>query len=401
MAQINAKLIVDFGNSETRGTVIYGKNEATGRLNKRSFVVSNRFKEIPKGYTPSPDYSDLTSTIFNVNCRVGDNAFVGAFVNGELQAQEFSIAPLRPSATEKKYNSSVTALSMHIAILEGYRQLQKLTGASNLADIDVIWDVLALLPPEDVATGSESLAHLIKSIVEVDCLMPSIRLPFKVNRVAINPEGFCSYVAVVFDDGLEVKPEMASLLEETILVFDIGAGTSDMVIINQGKLLESTMHTIERGGNNVAQLVKRLIRREYNGLTLTDASCTECIINCAVKDGSRVIDITDIVNRAKSEIAKHLVTDMQSYLEETEFNIRSVNKLLICGGGAIEEGKSKALVEATVEYLKNLSPHIELIDMPTHTVESYADNGILTRSIAKMSPRDLNIIGASILAEMM
>lgn len=402
MTQGSATVILDLGNSETRGIVLYGKSQQTGRFLERSFTLSNRFSDVGEDYIPSSDYSDETSTIMRINAMVDGAPFVGCFANGELQLKEFNIAPLRPSATEKKYASMTTALSYELAMLYAHRAVQGIARVSSLDSLDIDWNVVVLLPAGDVAEGSEKIVELVKSVKKVDCVYPNVQIDLKVRRVSVLPEGFCAFVGTVFDKGNTVRQNMKELLQQTTLIADIGAGTTDFVIVKDNKIIQSTMHTINRGGNNVTQLVKRAIRQNHNGLVLSETDIIEGIENGFVMDGTRKIDISGYINDAQDEIARFLVSDIQSYFEETEFPARSIARLLVCGGGCIssEAAGTKALSETLVTYFKRLSPYIELIELPSRVECHTDDEGIMHREIRNISPRHLNVIGASILAEM-
>lgn len=398
MTQGSATLVLDLGNSETRGVVLFGRDMTTGRLREKTFTLSNRFAEVEDDFVPTSDYSDDTSTVLKIKAKVNGNDFVGTYANGEVQLKEFNIAPLRPSATEKKYLAMTTALSFELAVLHGYKAIMRMMRASSIESLDITWDVVVLLPPGDIDLGKDKLIEMLKSVTEVNCTFPSVKMPIKMNRIMVLPEGFCAYIGAVYDRGHVIRPNMEYLLNETTLIFDIGAGTTDILIIQDNKIIDSSKHTINRGGNNVTQQVRRALRAE--GITLTETAISAGVVSGKVKDGSREVDITEIVNKAKTEIAQHLVADTQGYLEETEFPIRSIGRILVCGGGAMSSAEgSKALGEAIVTYLKRLSPYVELVELPEHEISKPDDEGVLHKEVAQLSPRELNVLGASILAE--
>lgn len=401
MTQGNATLVLDCGNSETRGIVLFGKDMSTGKLREKTFTLSNRFGYVTDGYVPSSDYTEDTSTIFKCSAVVNGQTFEGTFANGEVQNKEFNVAPLRPSATEKKYHSATTALSYELAMLYAYKAIMRMTHSASMSSLDITWNVVVLLPPGDIDIGKEHLVNLIKSVDKIEATFPEVEIPIKLNRVTVLPEGFCAYIGAVYDRGRLIRPEMNYLLSETTLIFDIGAGTTDILIVKDNKIIDSSKYTINRGGNNVIQQVKKALRLE--GIVLSETDIATGVVTGKVKDGSRTVDITEIVNKAKSDIAKTLVADTQSYLEETEFPIRSIARLLVCGGGAMggsEDAETTALGETIIEYLKRLSPYVELVKMPEHEVNKPDDEGIMHKQVVEMSPRELNIVGASILAEM-
>lgn len=398
----NATLVIDFGNSETRGAVMFGKEPPKNKFIEKGFTLSNRFAEIPHDYTPSTDYTEESSTILDIKATVNSVPFVGRFANGELQQKEFAVAPLRPSATEKKHASSTTALSYALAMLYAHKEIAKATGIEDVEAVDVTWSVVILLPPGDIDAGKNKIVEMVKSIKTIKFDMPEVTLNISMSNVSVLPEGFCAYIATVFDRGNVLRPEMKDLLKEVTLVFDVGAGTTDIMVFKDNKHISSSMHTIDRGGNNVTQLVKKAIRKNHNGLRVTDSDLFDGVLSGFIKDGSKTVSIIEYVDEAKQEIARYLIEDVKSYLEETEIPLRSISKILVCGGGSITtDSGSKPLSLSIIEYLKRLSPYVELVQIPTHTVLRPNEDGVLERVKEKISPRDLNIIGATIMAEML
>ena len=401
MTQGNATLIIDFGNSETRGTVLYGKDSTTGRYHEKSFALSNRFYPVEENYVPSADYSDDTSTILKCSAVVNGEPFDGTFANGEVQLKEFNVAPLRPSAIEKKYKSFTTALSYELAMLYAHKAVARMARVSAIQSLDITWSVVALLPPGDFEIGKEEYKKLIESIEYVKTTYPACDMKINLRKVTVLPEGFCAFIGCVFDKGHIIRPEQQYLLEETTLVFDIGAGTTDIMVVKDNKTINTTMYTIEKGGNNVTQSVKKELRRM--GIVIQETELITGITSGTIKDGAKVVDISAIVNKAKSELASMLVSETKNYFEDNQFPIRSIGRVLVCGGGAIEVegGKMCAVSTEIIKFLKNLSPNVEMVEYPCRQVTKYNEDGTTYKAMDKTSPRDLNIVGASILAELL
>lgn len=405
MVQGNATVVIDLGNSETRGLVMFGKDSSTGKYHERKFTVSNRFDRVNEDFRPSSDYSEESSTVFQINSVVDDRDFRGVFCNGEVQEREFNIAPLRPTALEKKYTAQTTALSFEVSMLYATRALMQITRTTDYKQIDVNWDVFILLPPGDLAEGKDKLSNIIESVKRVECAYPDVDFDIKLNKTVVLPEGYCAYIAVIFDKGKIIRPAYQSLISKTTMILDIGAGTTDMLIVRDQRIISTTMTTIERGGNNVTQLVKKELRSRY-GLKLNETDLNRGIVTGKVKDGAREIDITDIINDAKDKVAASLITDVKAFFEETEFPIRSIEELLVCGGGSMSSDDDedantaiKALSESVVEQMQTYSPYIELVEIPTTMTNVEMEDGTCKRVEKRISPRMLNIIGASILAE--
>ena len=118
------------------------------------------------------------------------------------------------------------------------------------------------------------------------------------------------------------------------------------------------------------------------GIDIEDAAIRAGVVSGVIKDGSKELNITDLINEAKEEIATKIVSEFQDFIELTDIKLRSIGYLLSCGGGSMSDKDTLALSDKLIAKTKFLAPNIEAIKIP-----------------ADISPRDLNLIGASITAE--
>lgn len=399
MVQGKAILVVDLGNSSTKIKVMFGK-DAQGKYRARRYELSNVFAPIEEGYEISDDYTSATSTVLRVDTELNGHQIKGNFCNGELQDREKSLSIIKPSASAKKYNLDSTALSMRLAFLYGYKAIADIQRKNELDELDIDWTVITLLPPGDVSEGREPMTSIIKDITVIDSVFPEVKIDVKVSQVAVLPEGFCAYAGVVYEKGETYRSSHKFLIDENVLVFDIGAGTTDCVLIKQNKLIQNSKYTITQGGNNVFQFVRRKLRMK--GLDLGDSDIKEGIIKGFVRDGSKTMPIADIVNAAKEEVAQKIVNEIGDFIEETDLKVRSVGYLLICGGGSMTDSSVTEIMPLSkkiIENFKRLAPNAELVELPEHIVSKEDEGGDVARVSEPISPRDLNLIGASILAE--
>lgn len=399
MVQGNAILVVDLGNSSTKGRVMFGK-DGTGRYRERKFEVSNVFAPIDPNYEVAPDYTEDTSTILRVSTSINGRVLQGDFCNGDLQAKEKPLSTIKPSASDKKYNLDSTVLSLRMAFLMGCKGIMDMSRVREFSKLDITWTVVCLLPPGDVDEGKAPMISLVNSIDKLEAVFPEVDIPIKVSKAVVLPEGFCAYAGVVYDVGQQFRPDYKFLVDETVLVIDIGAGTSDMVLIKGNKMVQNSKYTINQGGNNVHQLVRRKLR--MGGLDIDDESIRRGIIRGEVKDGSKPMSIVEYVNSAKAEVAQKIVSEIQDFLEVTDIKARSVGYILVCGGGSMQDSDCadiSPLSLKVVESFKALSPNTELVEIPMHVVRREEPDGDMTSVTERISPRELNLLGASILAE--
>lgn len=400
MVQGTAILVVDFGNSSTKCTVLFGKDSQTGRYRERKFELSNVFAPIEDDYVVSPDYSNASSTILNVKSSVNGMQVDGHFCNGELQEHERPMATIKPSAFDKKYNLEATILSLRLALLHGYKSIMSMQRVSDENQMDIKWKVVTLLPPGDIDVGRDAMSDLIKEVKEVDSVFPAMKFKVDIETVTVLPEGFCAYAAVIYDKGQIYRRGFEHLKDETVMVFDIGAGTTDCMIIRNNKLIQDSKHTVEQGGNNVHNLVRKELRMQ--GLDLDERAIINGVVSGKVKDGATTIGIANKVNSAKDKVAQKIISDFQDYLSTVDIRMRSIGYVLICGGGSMSDvscPEITPLSESIITLLKRLSPNMELVSLPKETVRISHEDGEGYTTEQEVSARMLNCLGASILAE--
>lgn len=375
MLRGNVGLVIDLGNSETRVYVLYGGKKA-------SFTLSNRFYELNNDYVVPEDYLDGNTNIFSIEG-------LQRVAYGDLVNREFSAVSMRPSALDKKYSSIVSKLSLNYTIFTAYQYLSKAYN-KKMEEIDVEFNVTILLPPSDIDYGAPLIADMIKDIKEINFEIPEISKKVKIGNVRILPEGFCAYIGVLMKSGLKIRENQGYLVGATTLVIDIGAGTTDFCIIKDNKVIEDTRDSFEIGGNNISQRVRKRLKQE--GLSYPDYIIQEAIQSGYVMDGAKQLDISRMVEEVKETVASNIINEIQSFFEATQYPVRSIEYLLVCGGGTVEPERDEmsALSTYLVKYMKKLSSNIALVEMPKIKVGDKEK---------EVSPRRLNIMGATVLTE--
>ena len=399
MIQGKAILVVDMGNSSTKCKVKFGK-DSSGRYRERDFELSNSFSFVENGYEVSSDYNELTSTIMNVDTVVNGMELRGHVCNGELQLREFPLKAMKPTANQKKYESRESALSIRQAFIQAYREILFMNRQTDFNQVDVTWNVFVLLPPGDIAIGKDKMINLVKNVNRIQAVYPAVDINARIDNVVVLPEGFCAYVGAVYDAGMIIRPDYQYLLDETVIVFDIGAGTTDVLIIRNNKLIQNSRLTITYGGNNVFANVKKAIR--LRGIEIDEEELRQGIIKGYIRDGAKKVSIIEEVNKAKVTVAENIIHELQTYFEDSEIKLRSIGYVLICGGGSMQDSECREIVPMSSKLLENFklySPNCELVVIPKHIVTKENADGTCTKVEESISPRELNLVGAGILAE--
>ena len=386
MVEGKAKLVIDLGNSETRViTQFGGKSVLT--------VLPNMMSDLTDGavatFMKSEDYNEDTSRIFEYK---GVN-----YCNGELCEKEFGVTSMTPTALLKKYDTLISELNIQNAFRQGFESVSRIANC-DMQSVDVEWDVTVLLPPEDIELGSKVISKKIQGMKTLNFKMPELVKVLNVLSVKVLPEGFAAFIGILFKSKSAIRAEYSFLRNATTLIVDIGAGTTDVIIVKDGKALQSSRFTVEIGGNNVHQIVRSKLKRK--GIALPSSTVREGVETGVVKNGSRVVEIATEIAEAKDMVASQLVDAIQMFFEGTMYPVGMIEYVLTCGGGA-EKGNVdgvKPMAEYLISYMKKLSPDMELV---SDLVEEYKEVGIkakMPEGREQISPRMYNIIGANILS---
>lgn len=392
MIEGNASLIIDLGNSETRVITMFGSNQVGEPIKKLS-IISNKFGELHENdnrLLSNQDYNELNSKVFIV--EQGQ-----AFCSGYMCDREKGTASLRPSASIKKYDSDISMYSVRLAFLEGFKNISEITNTS-IESINVNWSVTVLLPPSDLELGADKIKQSILGISKIKFLIPNVEKDINISSVKVFPEGFCAFIGEIFENRKRIRPGYNSVLMSSTLVIDIGAGTTDMCIIKDAKLVDGSRHSEETGGNQVFQKMNTELRRKF-GRNFPEDSLRESSVTGIIKIGAREIDISQDIGIARKDVATKLSSAIRNYIESSDFSIFDIENILICGGGAEECGKGmKPLGEFLKDDLKVWMEYSKFLEIPT-VDKPVVRNGVEYLDRVKLSPRLLNVIGASVLSE--
>lgn len=383
MKIVDANIVIDMGNSETRVLVQSGIGRS-GLIKQQLTTVSNIFSQISPDYEVPENYSEEDTVVF----ETADGEF---YANGLLVEREFSMSALRPTALDPKPTSKVTMLTIQRAFLEGYRLLSNMYRCS-LKSLDVTWNVTFLLPPNDIATGAKTLYGRIKGLEEINFKLPNFSTKLKINSVKAYPEGFAAYIGTVMRRGRIISDTHKHLLSSKTLVVDIGAGTTDFFVIEGMETIDSTRLTLPYGGNNIIARVKQALLSK--NIQLPNKEIEKGVIEGKIKDGRNVINLAKSLAIFKTEVANTLIDGLTSYLEGNGYPVRSIENLLVVGGGSLAsqvEGV-ESLSTYLVDRLKDFAPNIELVTFQDNVDEDGNQE-------VETNPRLLNVLGAGVLAE--
>lgn len=364
---VKAAILVDIGNSETRCYFVYDGKEYF-------HTYLNKYATLTEGYKIPEDYINERSTVFKVNNEV--------IANGELATREFPKIAKKPNSQQFKTNQITTVDTLTFLFIQAYMEISKYSGIP-IENLDIVFDVVAALPPSEHKSKSDDLKNMVRGITEVEVLTPvAFVKPITVDRVYVVSEGAAAFTAAMYeeDDGDIVESETnADYLKGYVLVLDIGAGTTDIILFKDADVVIESKESIPIGGNMVIATCKKLINEEFN-YKPDDDVMQKVLETGMLTKGNREFDVTKYLNEAKQNFGAQIYNNLLEYVDSHPIELRDIKGLLVAGGGALpamRDGKvvSVSMAEVLVRFITELTSTISLVD------------------IHKYSPRHLNIDG--------
>ncbi|KAA0259086.1 ParM/StbA family protein [Deferribacter autotrophicus] len=144
--------------------------------------------------------------------------------------------------------------------------------------------------------------------------------------VHIYPQGVGCYFAYTLYHKQEIQ---------NALILDIGFNTVEIILLRNGRIVktESTM-LAKNGIMQIAGLLKRLLL-ERKKINLSYQEAIDILINKSITIYGKKFDLSDIVTEVKRMYSDQLLKEIYAMYDD---NLRSADRLLLCGGGAYHIG---------------------------------------------------------------
>lgn len=353
--KVTAGLTIDFGNSESRFKVITNNKE-------QLFMFGNRYAKLPIGYQVPTAYNNNKSTVFVLNNE--------HYANGDLAEREFARTVKRPFSFQPKHSQDTTAYTLNLALGRALMYLGEVysTDPSNL---DVTFDISVIVPPLEHSNSIADMERLVRSVSMINMVVPMyIKNVIRIGDVRVFPEGVSAFFGAFFKeqgDGLIEEPNNTEFESGYVLVMDIGAGTTDLALIQDSTLVENSMDTFKLGGNAVQSEILKSIKAEYKGHTPTQRESIDIITTGYMPLGVDRINVVNMIENAKNTYAHNMIEKLATYFEGLGIEMGSLKGLLVIGGGSLpietKDGEilSTAMADLILAFLRNLNSRTKLM----------------------------------------
>ena len=304
---------------------------------------------------------------------------------GEL-ANRHSTSNIRPSGLKNKSDQKVNYISTITSAAISLIALQE-------DDQDI--EVFVALPPAEARVASEKIKNNLVGKYTVEFPRMDAKVTFTIKDVTTFEESFLAMLAFFFET--DFKPKQAAIEFKTgnLLSLDIGASTTDIVVVENLKYLEKSGQTYKTGGNIAVDILTDIIRGEY-GYDMPIDIATKAMAEGRMVLGNKYEDISMHVKNAKKQYAREVVANIQSYFRKINIPIQSIRAIMVSGGGSMQsqyvDESSNVVVtvapmsEFITEQLKDICDSVEVraFDGNPRTANI---TGLLTRVNLEMKKR--------------
>lgn len=156
---------------------------------------------------------------------------------------------------------------------------------------------------------------------------------------------------VVFPQGMAMLQEIGFKEDEEVGLIDIGYGTLDIMVVDDGSLVSGSYTSLPLGVNEVYSRIKSLFSEKTKGASLSDRQAQKVLIAKKRTFGKKTISMTAEVK----DVLEYYWGRVQKEIEPVWGDVRLLDRVVVGGGGAILLGdvfKDK-LSEINVEVMKD------------------------------------------------
>lgn len=294
--------------------------------------------------------------------KKGDEANSMHVLYGSL-AERYSPNNIRPSVQEKKYEQRLSYASLLVS------------SAINrvVHGVGEEFNLYVAVPPVEVKAAESTFRE--KLIGEWTVLFPKYgmngtEVKMKIKNVFCYAESHMSSISFFFNLNGSIKEENSKYMSGIVLSINIGASTTDLATIKNGKYIDLSGKTISVGGNIAREHLVGSVAERY-GFDLPIDQAERVIAEGRLPMGNTYVDVSDLVDEAKSVLADEIVNKLQFYFKQIHEPIQTMKAIIVSGGGSLrsmyynenneEVYTSEPMSSFVTEKLKNWCSTIDVL----------------------------------------
>lgn len=274
-------------------------------------------------------------------------------------AERYSPTNVRPSVLMNKYMQQINYVSAVVA-----SAVSKIK--NNLGDNLLLY---LALPPIEVSIGKDKVKESLIGRYKVTFNKLNKTVEFNIVDVTCFEESFMAILSYFFDVNGKLREQAKKYSTGNILSLDIGASTTDLVVVSDMKYIERSGQTYKTGGNVAREFLRDDLRALY-GYDVPEELADMAMAEGRIQMGNRYEDISKYVEAAKQKFAAQVVEQMQSYFRKVNIPIQSIRAIIVSGGGSmrseyVDESGNVVITSEPMSYyitkeLNKVCPGVEV-----------------------------------------
>lgn len=214
-------------------------------------------------------------------------------------------------------------------------------------------DLYLAVPPMEIHDAREAFASQLVGTYTVTFpkYMGGTEVKLNIKSVQCYEESYMAASSFFFNMNGVPKEQNKKYLTGNILSLDIGASTTDLSIIQNGRYLDKSGKTYRVGGNEARESLIYAISNKYD-IDLSLEAADKVMAEGRLQNGNTYIDVSDLIARAKMELAKKLMTHLPLYFKSIQIDMTTINAIVVSGGGSMQS----QYVNADGEVVKTSEP---------------------------------------------
>ena len=337
-------------------------------------ILPNNMVWLENGQDPriNPDAEDVESSL-DISITKDSGAECEYFPTTALagiMADRFTSVHTVPLVGIKKYKQKVNYVS---AIMSAAVSRLKYSLPEDI-------DLYLAVPPMEIHEAREAFGNQLvgRYTVKFPKYMGGTEVKLNIVSVQCYEESFMASTSFFFNMNGVPKEQNKKYGAGIILSLDIGASTTDLSIIKNGRYLDKSGKTYRVGGNEARETLVYDICSRYD-IDLSPEAAEKVMSEGRLQLGNNYVDVSDLVAKAKTELAKKLMTHLPLYFKTIQIDMTTINAIVVSGGGSMQS----QYVNADGEVVKTSEPMSyyvtqELLNLSSGTeVVAYGDDARL------------------------
>lgn len=280
-------------------------------------------------------------------------------------ASRYTSTTIKPSVMMNKHEQQINYVSAITAAAVDSLKGKNIDGGIRL---------YLALPPIEVYTAKEKIKQNLIGRYKIIFNKLAKAIEIEITDVSCYEESFMAILSYFFDTTGKLRENAKKFKVGNILSLDIGASTTDLIVVKDLKILERSGQTYKIGGNIAREYLKDDLRALY-GFDVPDELADAAMVEGRIQLGNQYEDISQYVQTAKQKFAAQVVEQMQSYFRKINIPIQSIRAIVVSGGGSMrseyqdEDGGKVITSEPMSFYItKELSKICPGIEVEPHVV---------------------------------